>query len=243
MLILAIDSSAVTATAALLEDDKIIGDFNINNRLTHSEKLLPMIDSLLNLSGYSIDDVELIAAAVGPGSFTGVRIGTATAKGLAFARNLPCVAVSVLEALAENARDCDGVIGENCVKYAVCPCMDARRNELYNALFIYEDGELKRVCEDRAISCEKLKEELEKLDLQVYLCGDGAVKMFEYLAQSGAEFTVKLVSGTGLLQNAASVGRVGAKLYREGKICDHSTLRPFYLRDSQAERKAKEKLI
>ena len=158
MLILAFDSSATTASVALLEDGVTIASSHVYNKLTHSEKLLPMIDSVLGFVGKTMDEVSLISVSSGPGSFTGVRIGVSCAKGLSFAKNIPVAGVSTLEALAENVR-----LFSPCTimeEIYVCACMDARRNELYNAVFSYDGKEIKRVTQDRAISCEKLEEEL-----------------------------------------------------------------------------------
>ena len=176
MIILAIDTTAITASVALLDEECVIASFDVHNKLTHSEKLLPMIDDLLSNSGYTVDDVDIIAVSRGPGSFTGVRIGVATAKGLAYQRNLPLVGVSALESMAESfafitAQDFESVI--------LSPSMDARRNELYNALFEYDGRSVKRLTEDRPISCEELVEELEKYGKKVFINGDGAEKLYK----------------------------------------------------------------
>lgn len=225
MLILAIETTAVTASAALVDEKGIISNFNVNNKLTHSQKLLPMIDAVLTQSGYKIGDVELICASAGPGSFTGVRIGIATVKGLAFANNIPCVAVSSLEALAYLNKNRGAV---------VCPVMDARRDEYYNALF---DSNMNRIVVDRAVRAVALEEELKKLE-SVILNGDGAVKFYNWL--EGRLSNVKLADDVNLLQNASAVGFCGLEKYKKGDTVSCDELSPIYLRKPQAEREYKE---
>ena len=164
MKILAIDSTAIVGSCAVLEDEKLLSLFTVNNGNTHSETLLPMIEASLKLLGLNADDIDLFALSEGPGSFTGVRIGAATIKGLAFGKDKPCVGVSTLEALAENLSSFNGI---------VCPAMNARRNQVYNALFRSKDGKLQRLTEDRAVSVSELEEELEAFSEPVYICGDG----------------------------------------------------------------------
>ena len=226
MLILAIETTAVTASAALVDENGIIANFNVNNKLTHSQKLLPMIDAVLTQSGYSIEDVGLFCVSAGPGSFTGVRIGIATIKGLAFAHNIPCVTVSSLEALA--------YLNKN-LGFVMCPVMDARRNEYYNALF---DADMNRLSPDRAISAQELEEQLKGYS-GVILNGDGAAKYHEWLENRLPN--VKLAGEATLLQNAGAVGMCGYEKYKKGEIISSSELSPVYLRKPQAEREYKEK--
>ena len=225
MLTLAIETTAVTASAALVDENGIISVFNVNNKLTHSQKLLPMVDAVLAQSGYKINDVELICVAAGPGSFTGVRIGISTVKGLAFANDIPCVSVSSLEALAFLNKNLGAV---------VCPVMDARRNEYYNALF---DSGMNRICDDRAIGAEQLEIQLKAYD-SVILNGDGAVKYYNWL--DGRLPNVRLAAEFNLLQNAAAVGLCGFEKYKNGENISSSVLSPVYLRKPQAEREYKE---
>lgn len=237
MLILALDSSATTATVSLLEDGEPIAVSHIYDKLTHSEKLLPMIDSLLSFVQKTIDDVDLISVSAGPGSFTGVRIGVSCVKGLAYSKNIPISAVSTLEALAYNCRLFDVCDGDEVI---VCPCMDARRNELYNALFSYNGKEFKRVTNDRAISCEDLESELLTLGKKVYLLGDGGRKMHAYLKTVDSFLDFSAVPNALCMQNAESVGYIGYQYYLDGKITDAAGLVCTYLRPSQAERNLKE---
>lgn len=218
-MLLSLDSSAVTAAAALTDGDVVIKSELINAGLTHSETLLPLIKRVMQ--GYSYDSLDAVAVTVGPGSFTGVRIGVATAKGLAFAKNIPCIPVSVTEAIAYNFLD------ENTV---VCSVMDARRMQFYNALFKCADGIVTRLCPDRAISAEDLKKELEGYE-SVIIAGDGARLCYEALNL----YNTVLADEQRLYQNAVGVARAA----RGKKAVSSFQLMPVYLRPSQAERELK----
>lgn len=219
MYMLSVDSSAVTASACLTEDGNVIKSEFINKGLTHSETLLPMIENVMQ--GVSYNELGAIAVNAGPGSFTGVRIGIATVKGLAFPNNTPCISVSTLESIAYN------FIDENCV---VCAVMDARRMQFYNALFRVENGNVQRLCNDRAISIEDLREELKPYD-NVVIAGDGARLFFE---NAGLD-NITLADDEKVYQNAVGVSL--AALNKE-KISPNALL-PVYLRLSQAERELK----
>ncbi|MBQ8981184.1 MAG: tRNA (adenosine(37)-N6)-threonylcarbamoyltransferase complex dimerization subunit type 1 TsaB [Eubacterium sp.] len=221
-MILSVDSSAVTASAALTDGDKVIKSEFANTGLTHSETLLPMIKRVMH--GNSFAELEAIAITAGPGSFTGVRIGVATVKGLAFENNTPCVAVSTLEAIAYNFIDTD------CV---VCAVMDARRMQFYNAIFKTQNGVCQRMTPDRAIAIEDLRGELKKFD-SVVIAGDGAKLCYENLELENAV----LPSDDMIYQNATSV----AKAAKNKKRIEPAALMPTYLRQSQAERELKLKM-
>ena len=236
MLILALDTSATTASVALLEDGVSVGAFHIYNKLTHSEKLLPMIDSLLTFVKKSIDDVDLIAVSSGPGSFTGVRIGVSCVKGLAFSRNIPVASVSTLEALAQNFSLFAPKKDE---KVIVCPCMDARRDELYSAIFSFDGETFTRLSDDMAISCNALLLKLQEFGGTVYLLGDGGEKMYKFLDGSNPDFKFFSVPSIMCMQNAQSVGAVGYKKYLENDTVTSESLVCSYLRQSQAERNYK----
>ncbi len=236
MLILAFDTSAKTASVALLENDIPIASSNVYGKLTHSENLLPMIDSLFKFVGKSVDDVELIALSAGPGSFTGVRIGVSCAKGLAYSANTPIAPVSTLEALSYNLSFC---IKTEFNDVIVCPCMDARRNELYNALFSYNGNSFNRLTPDRAISCENLADELKSFDKKVFLLGDGAFKMHTYLETVEQGIDCYTVPDIICMQNAQSVGKLGYLAYVNGNCVNAENLVCTYLRPSQAERNLK----
>lgn len=218
-MLLSFDSSAVTASVALTDGKKVIKSDFINAGLTHSETLLPMIKRIMQ--GHSIDELEAIAVTAGPGSFTGVRIGVATAKGLAFSNNIPCVSVSTLEAIAYNFSDMNTV---------VCAVMDARRMQFYNALFKACDGVITRLCPDRAISLDDLKKELAAFD-SVIIAGDGAELCYNNIDLDNTA----LADGSRLYQNATGVALAAA----DKEKISAERLVPVYLRPSQAERELK----
>ena len=171
MKILALESSAVSASVALTEDEKLVAQSFQNCGLTHSRTLLPMVENLLANCGVSLADVDAIAVAHGPGSFTGVRIGVATVKGLALGADKPCLGVSTLEAMAWGARALGGDL---------CCVMDARAGQVYNALFTVEDGRVRRLCDDRAIKLTELADQFFivfsaylKIGVEVKACGSG----------------------------------------------------------------------
>lgn len=231
MKILSLDSTAIVSTVAICENEKLLAEFSINNGNTHSETLLPMIEASLKVLKLTVDDIDLFACSAGPGSFTGVRIGAATIKGLAFNKNKPCAPVSSLDALAHNILYADGI---------VCPVMNARRGQLYNALFLCENGRLTRLCEDRLISVYDLEEELESkfANKKIYLCGDG------YDIAKGA-FTKISTENTPFIhqyQSAYSVALCALETSREELLTTDIELSPVYLRASQAERERLERL-
>lgn len=229
MLILALDSTAVVASVALCRDDTPIASFTVKNGNTHSETLLPMVEAVLKTAGITVNDIDLFACSVGPGSFTGVRIGVSTVKGLAFGKDKPCAAVSTLEALAENLVPSSGIL---------CPVMNARRGQVYNALFRFENGKLTRLCPDRALSVADLEAELLTLGEPVTLSGDG-IPEFSRLATQivPAEVSDHLID-----QNAVSVAKCARRAYLEGRQCTDAELAPIYLRLPQAERERLEKM-
>lgn len=235
MRILSIDSSATAASVALFEDSKLIGEFFTNTSFTHSRTLAPMIENLLVVTGKAVSDVDLIAVSNGPGSFTGVRIGVSVAKGIAFPDNLPCMAVSTLESMAYNLTLTD------CV---VCAVMDARRNQVYNAMFRIKYGEVHRLCDDRAISIEALKNEI-KDSLQgerIILVGDGATITMRELME--LPMSIEMAPETLRFQRASSVALAAMSRLDAGeKPSSASELLPSYLRLSQAERERAEKNI
>lgn len=232
MKILAFDSTAKAASVAVLEDGRLLGLYNIDNGLTQSELLLPMAENLLKSLRISYSDIGLLAVSVGPGSFTGVRIGTALVKGIAFGRNIPCVAVSTLEALAVNLSPLKGIL---------LPCMDARRNQVYTATFISDGKELQRLCEDRAISLTELAEELEKYkDMPIYLSGDGYEVAYRALSECG--ITLCATPELLICENAYSIAKIGLRKYLAGDYTDDLGINPTYLRVPQAERERLERL-
>lgn len=221
-MLLSMDSSAVTASVALTDGDAIIKSEFVNSGLTHSETLLPMIARVMD--GHKYSELDGIAITAGPGSFTGVRIGVATVKGLAFNDDIPCYSVSTLEAIAYNFVD------ENAV---VCAVMDARRMQFYNALFRVQNGKVERLCDDRAISIEDLRSDLKQYD-KVIIAGDGANLCFRNIKLENCT----LADDDRIYQNAVGV----AKAAQNKNAISPKALMPVYLRQSQAERELKLKL-
>lgn len=228
MKILALDSTAKVASVALCEDERLLGELTINNGNTHSQTLLPMIEFLLNQFELSPDDIDVFAASVGPGSFTGVRIGVATIKGLSFGKKTPCASVSTLEALAYNLCDHDGLI---------CPVMNARRQQVYTALFRAHNGVLERLMPDSAIAITELDEKLSAYAEPVRLCGDGYDVTIPLLTHE-----VIPTSERYRHQSAYSVAQVARSMHAANNLCTDITLSPIYLRLSQAERERAERL-
>ena len=227
MLILAIESSAKAASVALMKDRELVAQYTQCSGLTHSCTLLPMVEDMLKNTDTKLDDIELIAVAHGPGSFTGIRIGVSTVKGLAWASEKSCVGVSTLGAMAWHGVSAGGV---------VCPVMDARRSQVYNAVFEIENGEPKRLCADRAISLEELSKELKELSREVFLVGDGAMISYDYLSKAGVRCVI--APQNLVYQSAWGVGMQALK----EKSGTADELLPVYLRLSQAERERQERM-
>ncbi len=221
MLTLGIDTTATAASAALVKDGDILSEFNIRIGLQHSRTLMPMVESLFSCCGIPLGEVERIAVTVGPGSFTGVRIGVSAVKGLAFPKDIPCVGLSTLEVLANNIPETDCLI---------CPVMDARCNQVYNALFRYEDGKPVRLCDDRAIAIADLQEELKSYNQSVVWLGDGALLCYNALENKEGHC---LAPEHLRYQKAAQVALLGENATET--ISSHS-LDISYLRPPQAVR-------
>lgn len=243
MYILSVDTTAKTASVAVSKicDEVVypLCDARLNSTLTHSESLLPMIDFCLKNADVALSEVNVLAISAGPGSFTGVRIGISTIKGLAFGNDeVRCVPVSALEALCENVSDeARGTV--------ICACMDARRNQFYNALFSANGkGCIKRLCEDRAIGEEELYNELcEKYGARkIVLVGDGALLAYKLFSEHSGfdEMKIVTVRSDRLLQDASSVARCALRHIEESVSAEK--LNPVYLRLSQAERERNERM-
>ncbi len=231
MLILAFETSAKAASVALLDGNKLLGESYQNTGLTHSQTLMVMAEDMLKQCGKSVSDVDAVAVAEGPGSFTGVRIGVAAAKGFAWGASIPCYGVSTLEAMAESLGIYQGY---------VCPCMDARRSQVYNALFHVNHGEIRRIREDRAIALADLKEELKNLEESIFLVGDGSNLCYNTLSKEVPNLV--LPPEHRMHQRAVGVAILAAKKAANGAPGDGNALTPNYLRLSQAERERMEKL-
>lgn len=236
MIILALDSTSTTASVALCEDERLICLYTVSAGNTHSETLLPMIESALRTSELELCDVDMLAVSEGPGSFTGVRIGAATAKGLAFGTNKPCVGVSTLWALAYN------LMGLGC-NAIICPVMNARRSQVYNAIFRLEDGRLTRLCNDRVLTIAELESELlgEYSQDKIYLVGD----VYDVTLDGFERVTVEVTAEPMRYHNAYSVAQCAHEKYLSSDgsadTFTDSALAPTYLRPSQAERERLER--
>ena len=229
MKILSLDTSAEVCTAAICENNRLIAETTVNTGNTHSQTLLPVIEQLLKITETSVGEIDCFACSTGPGSFTGVRIGVSTIKGMAYGKNKPCVSVSTLEALAYNLVGFDGII---------CPVMNARRNQVYNALFECKNGEIVRLCPDRALSIDELDEELAAKASPIYLVGDG----YDITARGFKKTSIAYVPERQRVQSAYSVARCAAKKISAGDTLTDAEIAPIYLRPSQAERERNERL-
>ena len=229
MKILSLDSSADVGTVVLCEDEKLLAEMTVNTGNTHSESLLPTVEAVLKITGTDINDVDLFACSTGPGSFTGVRIGVATVKGMAYGRGKPCASVSTLEALAQNLRGFNGII---------CPVMNARRSQVYNAVFKVENGNIQRLCEDRAVSISELDDELTLQQSPIYLCGDG----YDITVKGFTKSNVMNTPERARYQSAYSIAACAYKKYIDNDTLNDAQLVPIYLRPSQAERERQERL-
>ena len=231
MRILAFETSAKAASVALMEEGKLLASGYQNTGMTHSQTLLVMAEDLLKQCGLTPRDVDAVAVAAGPGSFTGVRIGMAAAKGFAWGRELPCFGVSTLEAMALHPGIYEGII---------CPVMDARRAQVYNALFRAERGAITRLTEDRAISLAELGEELKKWEQPIFLVGDGSNLCYNTLKDSVPNLV--LPPEHRMHQRAAGVALAARLQMDAGDPGDAAALTPNYLRLSQAERERAERM-
>ena len=229
-MILAVDASSVTAAAALCSGDGAVvrSDF-LHNGLTHSETLLPMIDTALKAAGLTVDDLDVLGVTNGPGSFTGLRIGMAMVKGMGFALDKPCIPLSTLEGLAWNLQGWPGLI---------CPVMDARVGQVYTALFRWENGTMHRLMEDCAIAADQLLEQLAGYGAEAkILVGDGAQLCYNKF--EGQLENLSMAPNHLLHQRAGAMAELAASLLAEGKTVSAGELAPVYLRLPQAERELK----
>jgi len=231
MKILSIECTATPCSVAVIQDDKILSSAFVNVKLTHSQTLMPMVESVLKAAMLKLEDIEGFALSSGPGSFTGVRIGISAVKGMAAAKRLPCVGVSTLSAMAENYADTD------CL---VCAVMDARCNQVYNALFRISGGVITRLCEDRALLCDELKTEIEEKYInngeKIIVVGDGTEVFYPFVKDCAK---VVRPSEQRKFQNAVGVGLAAQEYFKNGNTVSPQELLPIYLRLPQAERELK----
>lgn len=227
MKLLALDTSAKAGSVALIEDDKLLGRFFINTSLTHSQTIVPMIDSLLKTTNVSVEDIDVFAVSSGPGSFTGVRIGVSAIKGIAMAQNKKCASISTLEAMAYN------YLQENII---VASVMDARCQQVYNANFSINNGVITRLCEDRALPISELLTDLTQYNSKIVLVGDGAQLCYE-------EFKDKINNINLAPEHLRYQDAVGVALVAlQKEYVSASELMPTYLRLPQAERELKKRM-
>ncbi len=231
MMILALESSATACSAALCRDGELVAQSFQSSGLTHSRTLLPMVEDMLKNCGATLKDVDLIAVAAGPGSFTGLRIGVSTAKGLAWADDKDCAACSTLESMAWPLAHMDGSL-------IVC-AMDARRHQVYNALFLAEGDKLCRMSPDRAISLEELNQEVQNFDGPKIVVGDGAKLCYNALKEDNPD--LELAPQYLRMQSAWGVARMAEDLAKQGQVVKGGDLIPIYHRLSQAERERLER--
>lgn len=230
MKILALESSAVACSVCVTEDEKLIAQSYENSGMTHSVTLLPMAEEMLKHCGLTLRDIDVIAVAAGPGSFTGLRIGVSAAKGLGWALDKPCAKVSTLEAMAW------GMVS---AKGEICPVMDARRNQVYNARFLSDGEQITRLTPDRAISLEELGAEIKNAEKEQILVGDGAVLCYNHFSTLG--LPVNLPAPNVRYQAAWGVARCALEQAHRGELMTAGELVPEYHRLSQAERERLER--
>lgn len=230
MKLLALDSSGLVASVAVLEDDSLLAEYTVNYKKTHSQTLLPMLDTVAQMIELDLNDLDAIAIAAGPGSFTGLRIGSATAKGLGLALNKPLIAVPTVDALAYNLFDTDKLI---------CPIMDARRAQVYTGIYRFEDHKLIPLENQMAISVKELAEKLNTVGQEVIFLGDG-VSVYRQLLDELLTVPHTYAPAHVNKQRSAAVGALGALYYKEGKFVNAAAHQPEYLRKSQAEREREE---
>lgn len=231
MNILAIDSSGLVASIAILRDGTLAGEYTINYKKTHSQTLLPMLDEVVKMIDFDMNTLDAIAVAAGPGSFTGLRIGSATAKGLGLALKKPIISVSTIEGLAYNLYRTKGLI---------CPIMDARRNQVYTGIYKFEESEMVCIMEPCAISIDELMDKLQEFEDVVSFIGDG-MPVFEEVLKERLGTRCDFVPAHFARQRAGAIAALGAKYFKEGKTETAEEHKPVYLRLSQAERELKEK--
>lgn len=231
MKILGLDSSGIVASVAIVEDDVLIAEYTVNYKKTHSQTLLPMLDEIVKMTELDLNSIDAIVVAAGPGSFTGLRIGSATAKGLGLALKKPLIAIPTVEGLAYNLYDISGLI---------CPIMDARRKQVYTGIYRFTDHQLKVVEDQMAVPMETVIEKLNQYGEAVTFLGDGVPVFHELIAE---KMTVPYSFAPAHVnkQRAAAVAALGEIYYRQGKTETAMEHVPDYLRVSQAERERAER--
>ena len=231
MKILALDSSGLVASVAVVEDDNMLAEYTVNYKKTHSQTLLPMLDEICRMIELDLEEMDAIAVSAGPGSFTGLRIGSATAKGLGLALKKPLIGVPTVDALAYNLYDAEGV---------VCPIMDARRNQVYTGIYEFCNHEMEIIKKQSAMDVKDLVEELNALGKPVIFLGDG-VPVYRKVLEEQMQVPYSFAPAHLNKQRAGAVASLGAKYFAEGKVQTAVEHQPDYLRVSQAERERAER--
>ena len=231
MMILVLESSALVASAALVTEDKLIGEYTTNFKKTHSQTLLPMVDALLTMTGIAVEDLDAIAVSGGPGSFTGLRIGSATAKGLALALDIPIISIPTVDGLACNLYGTSDVI---------CPLMDARRSQVYTGLYTFEGDDMVCLSRQKAVAVDDIIDEINALGSPVIFLGDG-VPVFRERIKERVSVPFRFAPVHLNAQRAGAVGALAVKYYKQGRFQTADEHKPDYLRLSQAERELAEK--
>lgn len=231
MKILGLDSSGIVASVAVVEDDVLLAEYTVNYKKTHSQTLLPMLDEIVKMTELKLETLDAIAVAAGPGSFTGLRIGSSTAKGLGLALKKPLAAVPTVEAMAYNLYDAKGL---------VCPIMDARRSQVYTGVYCFREHKLVTVREQMAVSILELLDILNELGEPVIFLGDG-VPVFKDVISEMLQVPFSFAPAHVNKQRAAAVAALGMNYVREGKVQAAAEHAPDYLRVSQAERERAER--
>lgn len=231
MKILGIDSSGLVASVAVVEDDQMVAEYTVNYKKTHSQTLLPMLDEIAQMTELDLKTIDVIAVAAGPGSFTGLRIGSATAKGLGLALGKPLVSVPTLEGLAYNLCGTDKV---------VCPLMDARRNQVYTGIYEFNGNQLKIIENQMAVEIGEIVEKLNRLGREVLFLGDGVSVYRETLAEK-VKVPWLLAPAHLNRQRAGAVAALGLQYAQQGMVESAEKHQPDYLRLSQAERERAER--
>ena len=230
MKLLAIETSALVASCAILDEEKVIAEYTLNFKLTHSQTIMPMIDEIIKRTGFSPKELDYIACSRGPGSFTGLRIGAATAKGLAMGYGIPIIPVPTIKALAYNVSNTEKLI---------CPIMDARREQVYTGVFRWNKENLTEVFEEEATTIDDIIEKVLSLKEEVIFLGDG-VSVHKEKLNKYENFSFAPINNNH--QRAASIGAIGLEMAKEGKAVHGREFYPVYLRKPQAERELEEKL-
>ncbi len=231
MKILGLDSSGLVASVAVIEDDNMLGEYTVNYKKTHSQTLLPMLDEVAQMIELDLESVDAIAIAGGPGSFTGLRIGSATAKGLGLALQKPIVNVPTVEGLAYNLVGCPEV---------VCPLMDARRNQTYTGLYTFQGNEMTTLKEQCAVGIDEIIDTINTTGREVVFLGDGVPVFRDYIAEH-CKVSYRFAPAHMNKQRAGAVAVLGMKYFSEGRYESAAEHKPEYLRLSQAERERLEK--